>query len=177
MIYAAAVGLRPSYYRMLNSVLPHENAMTIAKYIASMKTEVNLSDHYRRDLIAVLYKLSIYNSSRSNKAKPFRLMTRQDIIAFLDSFRKPDSSDPLHKWIGTYNTYRMHLLRFFKWLYYPDIEPSKRPRPEVVDNIPQLKRKEQSIYKPTDLWTVQDDLLFLKYCPSKRIKCNHAISL
>jgi hypothetical protein len=105
------------------SVLPHENAMTIAKYIASMKTEVNLSDHYRRDLIAVLYKLSIYNSSRSNKAKPFRLMTRQDIIAFLDSFRKPDSSDPLHKWIGTYNTYRMHLLRFFKWLYYPDIEP------------------------------------------------------
>ncbi|MFL6435791.1 MAG: hypothetical protein ACJ71O_18920 [Nitrososphaeraceae archaeon] len=51
-----------------------------------------------------------------------------------------------------------------------------RPRPEVVDNIPQLKRKEQSIYKPTDLWTVQDDLLFLKYCPSKRIKCYHAMS-
>src|SRR5689334_4112977 len=66
MIDTAAVGLRPSYYRMLNSVLPHENAITIAKYIASMKTEVNLSDHYRRDLIAVLYKLSIYISSRSN---------------------------------------------------------------------------------------------------------------
>jgi hypothetical protein len=75
---------------MLNSVLSHENAMTIAKYIVSMKTEVNLSDHYRLDLIAVLYKLSIYISSRRNKAKPFRLMTRQDIIAFLDSFRKPD---------------------------------------------------------------------------------------
>jgi hypothetical protein len=56
----AAVGLRPSYYRMLNSVLPHENVMTIAKYIASMKTEVNLSDHYRQDLIAVLYKLIIF---------------------------------------------------------------------------------------------------------------------
>jgi hypothetical protein len=53
---------------------------------------------------------------------------------------------------------------------------AKRPRPEVVDNIPQLKQKEQSIYKPTDLWTVQDDLLFLKYCPSKRIKCYHAMS-
>jgi integrase len=103
-------------------------------------------------------------------------MTRQDIIAFLDSFRKADSSDPLHKWIGTYNTYIMHLLRFFKWLYCPDVEPLKRPKPEVVDNIPRLKRKEQSIYKPTDLWTVQDDLLFLKYCPSKRIKCYHAMS-
>jgi hypothetical protein len=81
-------------------------------------------------------------------------MTRQDIISFLDSFRKPDSSDPLRKWIGTYNTFRIIVLKFFKWLYYPDIEPCKRPKPEVVDNIPQLKRKEQSIYKPTDLWTV-----------------------
>jgi integrase/recombinase XerD len=53
---------------------------------------------------------------------------------------------------------------------------TKGLRPEVIDNIPQLKRKEQSIYKPTDLWTVQDDILFLKYCPSKRIKCYHAMS-
>ena len=65
---------------------------------------------------------------------------------------------------------------FFKWLYYPDIEPGKRPRPSVVENIPQLKRKEQSIYKPSDLWTAEDDLLFLKYCPSKRDRCYHAIS-
>jgi integrase len=26
------------------------------------------------------------------------------------------------------------------------------------------------------LWTEQDDALFLKYCPSKRIKCYHAVS-
>ena len=37
-----------------------------------------------------------------------------------------------------------------------------------MDNIPKLKRKEKSIYKPSDLWTPEDDLLFLKYCPSKR---------
>ncbi len=67
-------------------------------------------------------------------------------------------------------------MRFFKWLYYPDIEPDKRPKPEIVQNIPQLKRKEKSIYKPTDLWTSEDDLLFLKYCPSKRMKCYHAMS-
>jgi integrase len=46
----------------------------------------------------------------------------------------------------------------------------------VVENIAQLKRKEKSIYKPSDLWTQQDDLLFLKYCPSKRDKCYHAVS-
>jgi len=70
----------------------------------------------------------------------------------------------------------MLLFRFFKWLYYPDLEQKKRLKPEVIQNILQLKRKEQSIYKPTDLWTAGDDLLFLKYCPSKRIKCYHAMS-
>ncbi|MFZ0327649.1 MAG: hypothetical protein WAL66_10145, partial [Nitrososphaeraceae archaeon] len=39
-----------------------------------------------------------------------------------------------------------------------------------------LKRREQSIYKPTDLWTEEDDIFFLRYCPSKRMKCYHAIS-
>jgi integrase len=82
----------------------------------------------------------------------------------------------MHKWIGTYNTYRIHLLRFFKWLYNPDIEPGKRTKPEIIQNIPKLKRKEKSIYKPTDLWTPEHDLLFLKYCPSKRNKCYHAMA-
>jgi integrase len=103
-------------------------------------------------------------------------MTRNDIISFLESFRKTDAADPLHKWIGTYNIFRIYLLRFFKWLYFPDIEPGKRLRPSILENIPELRRKETSIYKPSDLWTQQDDLLFLKYCPSKRDRCYHAIS-
>ena len=43
-------------------------------------------------------------------------------------------------------------------------------------DIPPLKRKEQSIYKPDDLWSQEDDQIFLKYCPDKRIQCYHAIS-
>ena len=103
-------------------------------------------------------------------------MTREQILDFLDSLRKPEASDPLHKWIGTYDLFRMHIIRFFKWLYYPDIELQKRPKPSVVENIPELKRKEVSIYKPSDLWTDQDDAIFLRYCLSKRIKCYHAVS-
>ena len=45
-----------------------------------------------------------------------------------------------------------------------------------MENIPKLHRKEISIYEPADLWTPEDDLLFLKYCPSKREKCYHTIS-
>lgn len=45
-----------------------------------------------------------------------------------------------------------------------------------MKQIPTLKRREQSIYKPTDLWTNEDDRLFLRYCPSKGDKCYHAVS-
>ncbi|HEY7078399.1 MAG TPA: site-specific integrase [Nitrososphaeraceae archaeon] len=61
-------------------------------------------------------------------------------------------------------------------MYHPDIESIKRPRPSIFENIPLLKRKEQSSYKPSDLWTEQDDLLFLNYCPSRRDRCYHMIS-
>ncbi len=70
----------------------------------------------------------------------------------------------------------IQLVRFFKWLYSPDIEPDKRAKPAVVENISQLKRKEKSIYKPSDLWTNEEDLLFLRYCPSKRMKCYHSVA-
>jgi integrase len=179
-IEAATAGLPSEYSKLLNKI-SNDNALKIADYIISLKTEINLSDNYRKNIIKVLSKLSTFccsSSSTNNKLllSSFDQLGREDIVAFLNSFRRPEASDPLHKWIGTYNIYRIHLMRFFKWLYYPDIESDKRPKPKVIENIPQLKRKETSIYKPTDLWTATDDLLFLKYCPSKRIKCFHAMS-
>jgi integrase/recombinase XerD len=169
-IEETSAGLPASHTKQLQSI-SEDNAALIVEYISAMKSEVNPSDHYRRDVIVTLCRFSKFSSN-----KPFKDSTRDRVIAFLDSFRKPESIDPLHKWISTYNIYIEHLLRFFKWLYYPDIQPSKRLRPPVVDNLPKLKRKEKSIYKPSDLWTQQDDLLFLKYCPSARDRCYHAIS-
>jgi len=163
-------GLTPDCKNLLQKI-SKRNALTIIDYIISMQTEINLSSHYRKDLITLLCRFSIEQNH-----KPFQKITRSEIVTFLDSFRKSEEIDPLHKWIGTYNLYSVHLLRFFKWLYYPDIEPAKRSKPCVVENISQLKRKEQSVYKPTDLWTKDDDLLFLRYCPSKRIKCYHVMS-
>ena len=42
--------------------------------------------------------------------------------------------------------------------------------------IRQLKRKEISCYKPSDLWSQQDDLLFLKWVTNKRDRCYHTMS-
>jgi integrase/recombinase XerD len=169
-IEETTAGLSSYYVKNLRSIGAMNGAI-IVNYIASLKIEVNLSDHYRKNILELLCRFSEYNNN-----KHFKDITRTEIITFLDTYRKTDTQDPLHKWIGTYNTFRICLMRFFKWLYSPDIEPDKRSKPAFMENIPQLKRKEKSIYKPSDLWTSQDDLLFLKYCPSKRDKCYHAMS-
>ena len=157
-------------YKQLFSI-SKDNSAIIVKYIEVVKTEVNPADSYRRNIILLLCRFSNYHEN-----KAFKEISRDDIVNFLDSLRKTETTDPMHQWIGTYNLFRVDLMRFFKWLYSPDIECDKRPKPSIIENIPKLKRKETSIYKPSDLWTQQDDLLFLKYCPTKREKCYHAIS-
>ena len=98
------------------------------------------------------------------------------MISFLNSVRKSETDDPNHKWIGTYNLYLVIMTTFFKWLFYPDMEPKERPKPDVIQNIKRLGRKEKSTYKPSDMWTQEDDILFLKYCPSKRDRAYHMMS-
>lgn len=166
----ATRGLTKHYYRILTK-LSQDNALVIASYINSTKFETNVSDHHRMSIIKALTKLSKFTYN-----KPFKDIIREDVLSFLECFRKSECADPLHKWIGTYNLYNILLTQFFKWLYYPNLPPKSRPKPPVVENIGRLKRKEQSIYKPTDLWSEEDDKLFLKYCPSKRIKCYHTVS-
>ena len=123
--------------------------LSLAEYITRVKREINISDGYRKSNIHTLTHLSKFYSNRRN----FKGMARDDILLYLDSLRKPEVTDPLHKWIGTYTLRRGLIVKFFKWLFHPDIESTKRPHPEAVKNIPRLKRREQSIYK-TDRFMV-----------------------
>jgi hypothetical protein len=66
-----------------------------------MKSEINPSDHYRKDTIISLCNLSTF-LNKNNNNKSFKKITREDLLSFLDSYRKPEDIDPLHKWIGTY---------------------------------------------------------------------------
>lgn len=170
-------GLTKEHSNLLEKI-PREDALTIMDYMISLNTEVNPSVNYRKDIIKCSTKFVTFccNSFHSKERTNLKQLDRKDVLAFLDSLRKSEIIDPLHRWIGTYNLYRVHLIRFFKWLYSPDIEPDKRPKPSVVENIQQLKRKEKSVYKPTDMWTSEDDSLFLRYCPSKRMKCFHTMA-
>jgi integrase len=164
-------GATPFVKEHLLTKISTENCRTIVNYILAMQTEVSPSRTYRIDTIL---KLKYFSTFLHNK--PFHNIVRQDVIDFLDNLRKPEQVDPLHKWVGTHQAYRIVFMRFFRWLHAPDIPQRQRPRPAVMDNIPKIKRKEASIYKPTDLWTEEDDFLFYKYCPSVRDRCWHAVS-
>ena len=159
--------------------LSKENALVVAEYIIAMKREVNPRQNYIRCTIQFLSELS-----RITDQRHFKDMTDNDIFHYLDSSRKPESQDPFHKWIGSYNTKRIIVIRFLKWLYYQGIDSPERRnelsriqrKPECIMDIPQLKRREKSCYKPTDLWTQEDDLLFLKWVTDKRDRCYHTMA-
>ena len=49
-------------------------------------------------------------------------------------------------------------------------------KPQFMQGIKPFPRKEKSVYKPSDIWTDEDHILFLRYCPDKRDKCYHAMA-
>lgn len=75
--------------------------------------------------------------------------TQEDIITFLEHLKKSESEDPLHKWIGTYNIYLTILKKFFKWFN----------NPHCLEGLKLLKRKEKSVYRPSDLWSQVGNML------------------
>jgi uncharacterized protein YihD (DUF1040 family) len=81
------------------SRLSKENALIICDYVIAMKREINLKLNTIRTTIQFLSELS-----RSvGIEKRFEDMTRDDVLLYLDSNRKLENDDPLHKWIGSYN--------------------------------------------------------------------------
>ncbi len=115
-IVLAVEGLEPFFDKILRQTLG-ENALIIAAYISAIKREINISDGYRKSNIHTLAHLSKFSN-----IKNFNEMIREYILLYLDSFRKPEASDPLHKWIGTYTLRRGLIVKFFKWLYHPEGE-------------------------------------------------------
>jgi integrase len=162
------------------SRLSKENSLTVCEYIIAIKREINPRLSYKRYTIQFLSELSRVVGIE----KKFIDMTRDDVLSYLDKCRKTEDKDPLHRWIGSYNTKLVILSRFFKWLYYPNVEDPKRRselsaverKPDCIIGIKQLKRKEVSCYKPSDLWSQEDDLVFLKWVTNKRDRCYHTMA-
>src|SRR5215204_788808 len=149
-----------------------QNAKIVCDFITAEYNEQNVKLGTRLAHIKILYFFLRYL-----KYKDFQQITKADVLSYLNSLRKPESVDPTHKWIGTFNTRQMVLSKFFRWLYNQN-EPDhdKWLTPPCMQGVKILPRKEKSPYKPSDIWTNEEHSIFLKYCPEKRDRCYHSMA-
>src|SRR5215216_6575972 len=92
---AVTAGLSGEYSNLLQDKIPREDALTVMGYMISLKVEINPSDNYRRDIIKCLTRfIAFCHQARRLKAKKLKQLDREDILAFLDSLRKSEVSDP-----------------------------------------------------------------------------------
>ena len=112
-------GLDAYVSKHLLEKISRENASVIVDYILAMHSEIRVSDNSRLNTIVTLKSLAEFVT------KPFKDIEHQDIINFLNTFRKSEEKDPMHKWVGTYNQILARIAKFFKWYYNKDIRPEK----------------------------------------------------
>jgi integrase/recombinase XerD len=142
-------------------------------------------ESYHKKNIAVKTKCAyitslVYLSRYLGHKKSFGDMTAEDIVTgYLNSLKRPVEADSDERWINTFNLRAAVYLKFFKWLTQRDLPANERKLSKVpmLKGLKFLKRKGPKTHvKPTDLWTLEDDALFMKYCEDSRIVCYHAMS-
>jgi CRP-like cAMP-binding protein len=77
-----------SKYTIKHLLATGDNVQTIVDYLPAMNTEINYSSSYGIATIGTLYRFSKYH-----KNKPFKDITRDDIVDYLDSLRKTETQD------------------------------------------------------------------------------------
>jgi len=163
--------IRRSLDRLLENSI--ENLEIICIYIVAEQNEINIKESTKEGKIKVICDLIKFLNFKNA-----RNVTKEDILAYLNRYRKPEEIDPDHRWIGTWNNRHLILLKFFRWLHDPyNSDIKNRKTPKCMNGIKRLKRKEVSRYKPADLWTQRECDVFLKHCPSKRDKAYLSMAL
>jgi hypothetical protein len=92
-------GLPKEHSNLLEKV-PREDALTVMDYMISLNAEVNPSVNYRKGIIKCLTDFIVFShrSIQSKDRNSLKQYDRKDVLAFLDSFRKSEAEDPLHRW-------------------------------------------------------------------------------
>src|SRR5581483_737854 len=105
-----------AYIARTISEIPGENGSTIVDYVAAMISEINPTQSHIKNLCKELITFSKFH-----KHKPFKAITRDEVQLYLESYRKPESDDPSHKWIGTFNVKKALIVKFYRWLFAPGV--------------------------------------------------------
>jgi integrase len=167
---------KPYFNKILKELLKRnfDNANIICDYIIAEQTEINIKNSTKEGKIKIL----VWLSNHFQDKKSYRNMAKHDILEYLNTLRRSPLEDPTQKWIGSYNGRQMILNKFFKWLYNSyQSNHKERETPECMQGIKKLSRKNNTSYKPDDIWEARDHAIFLKYCPLKRDRCYHAMAI
>src|SRR5688572_13475153 len=166
--------LQPQFQRLFLE-LGDKDKLSVADFVIASYHENNITAGTKRVYIVSLVYLSRYLNRKS-----FVDMTSHDIIeGYLNSLKRPIEADPDQKWISTFNVRATVISKFFKWITQPDLPANERK----LASVPMLKglkfqkkKGPRSRVKPTDLWTIEEDALFIKYCEDPRIACYHSMA-
>jgi hypothetical protein len=71
------------------------NSKLVVEYLNSKMREGYLKPASRASTIDRLSRLSLFNDNKS-----FRKITTEDIFSYIDTIRRNETDDPMHKWIG-----------------------------------------------------------------------------
>jgi len=157
----------------LNLVLGLWNQVT-NQYQVTNPNNASLVINYLREQHMLGWKRSFKNKcvfwpcrlSKLTGHKDSQELIEEDIQAFALSYNKGEiDTDPKHGWIGTYNVAQTHITKFIKFVFFLNISYKKRPVPDILRNFVQLRRQEEFVYEPKDVWTDEDHATFSKYCP------------
>jgi hypothetical protein len=173
-------GQVPASLQRLFLELPRdEDKELVADFIIDSYHEKNIAVKTKCTYISNLVYLSRYLDHK----KSFKdMMVSQDVIeSNLHSLKRPIEVDPDQKWINTHNQRAMVISKFFRWLAYPDLRSEERriqkPIPPAIRGIKTIKKKgPRSNVKATDLWTWEEDALFVKYVEDSRVACYHMMA-
>ncbi len=102
-------GLSRPYFNSILKKLQEknkENADTICKHILTEQAEFNIKNSTKEGKIKILVWLSNFFDDK----KRYQDMTKEDILSYLNSLRKPQQQG--NGWINSYNNRQMVFLKF-----------------------------------------------------------------
>lgn len=148
----------------------------LADFIISSYHEQNITGATKQIYIHSLVYLSKYLRHK----KSYKDMTAHDVVeGYLNSLKRPTiEADPAQRWIGTFILRAMIISKFFKCLTQPQLPANERQVCNVpmISGLRKVKKKVKTHVKPTDLWSLDEDSLFLKYVQDTRIAAYYAMS-
>jgi integrase/recombinase XerD len=146
------------------------NSQVVYEFYQFMKENGASEKHITNELHTMLY----FTTFLGPDSCLLDINRREQVIAFLNTKQKDETTDPGKRWITTWNDYLGTIKHFFRWLY------NQRGKEELIPtsewNTPQfvqIKKKNTkrlSPYSQTDIWDRDELLTIIKYQPYLRNK-------